>query len=151
MTVEYDAAIDEMYALFNLAWLANSAAIAGYVPEVRWPNIEEPSKPDGSKFWARVSSQTVGEPQGGMGACETPYEKRYEAYGLLFVQIFCPKENARSMELGRLLAKLARNAYRGKSTPGGVWFRNVRIQELADEAMFHRFNVVAEYEYDEVG
>lgn len=143
----YEAAIDEMFAQFRIPWEANSAAVAGYVPEVRWPGVEEIDPPDASKYWARVSQQTVDEQQTTLRNGE--FAKRYTADGLVFVQIFCPKSDAESMTTGRRLATIARNAFRGQSTSGNVWFRNARIKELEPEAKFYRFNVVTEYEYDE--
>ncbi len=145
--ISYEAAIDEMFDAFNVAWLANSSAVASYVPEVRWPGVEEPEIPEASKFWARVSQQTVDEGQSTLRNGDAG--QRYTTDGLIFVQIFCPKSDSESMTKGRKLAIIARNAFRGHSTSGNVWFRNARINELSPEEKFYRFNVVAEYEYDE--
>jgi len=144
----YNEAIDQMFSLFYAAWLAQTTAIIGYVPEVRWPGVEEPGTPDASKFWLRVSQQTVIEEQTTLA--DSNGKRRYTASGLMFVQLFCPKSEAAAMENGRKLAVVARNAFRGKVTSGKVWFRKVRINELAPEESAYRFNVVAEYEYDEI-
>lgn len=152
MSLTPSQAVDEMFALFNAAWASQTPAIAGYAPEVRWQGVEEPDSVDGSKFWVRISTQHVFEEQktfstevAGSG------KRRYEVSGLVFVQLFCPKSNPRAFEVGRLLAEVARGAFRGKSTPGNVWFYNVRINELDPEELFFRFNVVGEFEYDEIG
>lgn len=152
MTAEYDVAQNEMLAVFNVAWLAGSAALCGYVPEVAWPLKELVDKPDGGKFWARISTQNVTEEQTSLSACltESNNAMRTTAYGLLFVQIFCPKSVDNAGEIGEKLAKLVKNAYKGTKTLSGVWFRNVRINPLPAEDLWHRFNVVAETEYDEV-
>lgn len=152
MTLQYDQARDEMFALFKAAWDANSAAIAGYIPEVRWQGKELTTKPDRSKFWARVSIQSVIEQQATLSNCVIePGKKKYESSGLIFVQLFAPKVTDGAYELLQQLAKVARDAYRGKTTPGNVWFRNVRINTLSPEELFFRLNVVGEYEFDEVG
>lgn len=148
MTTNYVDAIDQMFSLFNSAWNAETMAIVGYVPDVRWPGVEEPGTPDASKYWARVSQQTVIEEQSTIS--DDNGKRRYTASGLIFVQLFCPKSEAAAMENGRKLAIIARNSFRGKTTSGKVWFRNARINELAPEESAYRFNVVAEYEYDEV-
>lgn len=151
MTAAYDVALDDIYSVLNVAWLGGAAAVVGYVPEIRWPGVEDSTKPDGSKFWARISTQTVTEEQTGFGVCPTETNAmRTTAFGLVFVQLFCPKNVDTSFEFGKLLAKLVRSAYRGRKTVNGVWFRNVRINELSAEDLWHRFNVIAEYEYDEV-
>lgn len=148
---DYEGARDEMFALFNAAWLAGTAAIVGYVPEVRWQGITKETKPDESKFWARVSLQTVGGEQASLSNCAGAIgQKHYTDFGLIFVQIFAPKSGQQSqLKLSRL-GMLARNVFRGVSTDHKVWFRNARINELPDELEFHRLNVVAEYEYDEL-
>jgi len=148
MTTTYVEAIDEMFSLFNDAWLGQSAAVVSHVPVVRWPGVEEPGTPDAAKFWARVSQQTVLEEQSTIS--DDNGKRRYTASGLIFVQLFCPKSEPAAMENGRKLAVIARNSFRGKTTSGKVWFRNARINELAPEESAYRFNVVAEYEYDEV-
>lgn len=148
MTTDYISAVDQMFALFNTAWLANSAALAGYVPIVRWQGIEEAGTPDASKFWCRVSQQTVEEEQSTLR--DDSGVRRYETTGLIFVQLFCPKSQVDALEIGRKLAVVARNAFRGKTTSGKVWFRNARIIELEPDSSAHRFNIVSEYEYDEI-
>lgn len=150
--IEFDDVNDEINSLFFSAWKARSAAIVGYVPEIRWQGVQYRDLPDGSKFWGRLSKQTVFEEQATLSNCEgLPGKKKYTASGLVFLQLFCPKSNAQAFELGQQLAKLGRNAFRGKSTPGGIWFRNVRINELNSERLYERFNVVTEFEHDELG
>lgn len=150
--IEFDDVNDEINSLFFSAWNAGSAAIVGYVPEMRWQGVQYRDLPDGSKFWGRLSKQTVFEEQASLSNCEgLPGKKKYTASGLVFLQLFCPKSNTQAFELGQQLAKLGRNAFRGKTTPGKIWFRNVRINELDPEELYERFNVVTEFEYDELG
>lgn len=151
MTTVYNEARDQIFELFNIAWL-ETEAIVSYVPEVRWQGKEVGDVPDGSKFWCRVSTQSVFERQSTLSnAAGEPGKKHYNSSGLVFVQLFAPKEIDTSYEQAQLLARIARDAFRGKTTIGKVWFRNVRINNLEPEELFYRFNIVAEYEYDEVG
>lgn len=145
--ITYEEAIDEIFGIFKTAWDAESAAAVTYVPEVRWPGVEEPNKPDNSSFWVRVSQQTVLENQASLKNGENG--QRYTTSGLVFIQLFCPKSDSESMTKGRRLAIIARDAFRGNSTSGNVWFRNAKINELPAEEYFYRFNVIVEYEYDE--
>lgn len=148
MTATYPQAIDEMYGLFNAAWTAGAPAIVGYLPEVRWSGVEKEGAPETKKYWCRVSSQTVIERQ---ITFRNGTDKRYQTDGLLFVQIFAPMSDAKSMENLRSLAVVARNAFRGKTTSSMIWFRNVRINEFGPDSKAYRCNVVAEYQYDEIG
>lgn len=150
MTTTFKDATDEICGAFWQAWnAAEVSSLVGYVPDVRWPFVEEPEKPEASKYWARVSIQTVFEEQTALAGSDS--KRRYTASGLVFVQLFCPKSRSDAGEIGRKLAEIARNSFRGKSTPGNVWFRNARINELSPENLFYRLNVVAEFEYDEIG
>lgn len=148
MTTDYIAAKDQMFALFNAAWKLNATAVVGYLPEVRWQGVPEATLPDQSKYWCRVSKETVIEEQTTFSGDDG--KKRYTGTGLLWVQIFGPVSDIEAQHKGELLAVIARNAFRGKTTSGKVWFRNVRIAELPNDESAVRFNVVAEYEYDEV-
>lgn len=150
--ITYNQANDEINATFLAAWNAGTSAIVGYVPEIRWQNVQNRALPDGSKFWVRVSKDTVFERQATLSVCEgSPGQRKYTASGLVFVQLFMPKSNAQAYELGQQLAVVARNAFRGKTTPGNIWFRNVRINEINPEELYYRINVIAEFEYDEIG
>jgi len=124
--------------------------LAGFA-KIRWQGLQKRSIPDGSKFWCRISKQTVFEEQATLSTCEgAPGQKKYTASGLVFVQLFCPKSESNAFGLGEQLAKIARDAFRGKSTENNIWFRNVRINEIPDEELYERFNIVGEFEYDEL-
>jgi hypothetical protein len=144
MSVTYPQAIDAIFTQFNTAWQAASG-ICGYVPEIVWPLTD--SKPDSSKIWARVSTQTVFEAQGALGQVNASGQRDYQSSGLVFVQMFFPKVPA-NVAISRQIAKLARDAFRAQNAD--VWFRNARIRELEDENGMLRFNATAEYEFNEL-
>ena len=151
MSATYKEAIDQIYSVIRTNWNSGTTAIMGYVPPIYWPGVESPAIPDGSKYWAHVSNQTVIEGQTCVSAIDGVLNKRrYTTHGILFIQLFCPKSDTQSMQKGRALATLSRNGYRGMSTAGGVWFRNAKISELDAENVFNRLNVSVEYEYDEI-
>lgn len=149
MTLLALEAEDQIKTKFYETWQAGATAIVGYVPEVRWQGVEEPSAPDANKFWCRHSLEIVEEQQSTLSSCEgAPGQKRYVTYGLVFVQIFCPRSLALAYRQGKLLGELAKSAYRGTSTPGGVWFRKATLKPLQSENSYIRFNVSAQFEYD---
>lgn len=149
MTLSALQAEDEIRAKFFTAWQTGASVIVGYVPEIRWQGVEEQSAIDASKFWCRHSLEIVEEQQSTLSTCEgAPGKKRYTTYGLVFVQIFCPRNLALAYRQGKLLGELAKSAYRGTSTPGGVWFRNATLKPLQPENSYIRFNVSAQFEYD---
>ncbi len=148
MTTNYISAIDQMFNLVNQAFIADASSTVGYVPEIRWQGVPEQNAPDASKYWLRVSQQTTSEGQ--ITLRDENGVRRYQTIGVLFVQVFCPKSEVDAMAKGRLLAVIARNSFRGKTTSGKVIFSNVRIKELPPEESAYRLNVVADYEYDEI-
>ncbi len=151
MTVTAEQAVDEMFALFREAWHSGTTAIVGSVPAVRWPNVEERSRPPLNSYWCRVSMQEVLAPQSSLKSGVAPNEgQRYTSTGLLFVQVFAPMSDAEAAEKGKALAELARSAFRGVETPGGVWFRNPRVTPLPPQDNAYRFNMVVDYEYDTI-
>lgn len=140
---------DEIFAIFTNAWSAGSAAVTTYIPKIEYQGLQSRNTPDTAKHWCRISIQTVSENQASFA--RNAGEKKFTAFGLVYVQIFSPHSENNGFQKGLLLGQVAKNAFRGESTPGGVWFRNVRINELSPEDSFHRLNVVAEYEHDELG
>lgn len=149
MPTGYVDAVDAIYSLFETKW--NDGAVEeliGYVPKILWRNVELDSKPPSNEFWVRVSQQTV---EDGQSALANSFgNRRFTVYGLVFVQLFAPKSNPHANHLGQKLAEIARNIFRGKTEDECVWFRNSRIKELPEERDTFRFNVIAEYQYDEL-
>lgn len=129
--------------------------VLGYMPEIRMPRIVYKAPIDPSVHWGRLSIQSVMSSQAAFvgyvpesdGAAK---RKKYEESGLVFVQLFGPKQDVEAAERQDQLAQIIRAAFRSASIPGKVWFRNARINDLDDEDEMLRLNVVAEYEYNEI-
>jgi hypothetical protein len=146
MPLAYQTAVDTMFGIARTALNSGSAAIVGYVPEVRWQGVEKDEKPPVDKFWLRVTQQTVDEGQSTLR--DGTNGKRYTNTGLIFCQLFCPMSDAKCMEKGRALGVLLRNAFTAAQTE--IMFTHARINELTPEGKAQRFNVVSDYEYDEI-
>lgn len=152
MSLTDETARDEIYTLFTDIWadlINGPSSIVSYIPEVRYPGIEKPEKPDQTKFWVRNSLQIISQPQTCLNGGTNGSKTRYTTHGLFFSQLFCPKNDNNGITNGWKLSIIIRNAFRGTTTPGKIFFRNPTIKQLDDEAHFHRFNIVVEYEYDE--
>lgn len=147
MSITYDQAVDEMFALFLAKWQAEATGIVGYIPEVRWQGVEEQDPAELTKFWCRIMQTTVHESQRTFRNGE--FGKTFTNYGFITIQLFCPKTESQAMTLGRKLAIIARDAFRGKTTLGGVVFTNARILELPSEERYVKFNIIADYEFVE--
>ncbi len=102
-------------------------------------------KPGTSTPWARVS---IRHNQGDQEALSNPIgQNLFFRDGLLTVQIFTPM--GAGLHSADTLAKVIADALEGRSTPGGVWFRRVRIKEIGPDGAFFQLNVIGEFEYSE--
>lgn len=151
MITDYENFVDELNAFFLAGW-KECESVLGYVPEVRWQNLPYSKEPDSSKTWVRFVVLTANESQSSFCSCVGDEGKRrYTAEGMVFVHIFCPVQDPRSAQLGRKLATIAKNIFRGKSTENRVWFRESRINEMPPENGFVRYSVIANFQYDTKG
>ena len=146
--VEYTEAINEMFTLLDVAIKTQAASVIGYVPHIMWPGIEEDTRLDHSKYYVRMTQKGIDEPQ---TAFCGDVDRLYEPFGLLIIQLFTPKSQELGLTKGRELSSIIKKAYRGKTTPGRIWFRNVSVRELKPELNYYRFNIVVQYEYNEKG
>jgi hypothetical protein len=78
------------------------------------------------------------------------YGSRYEHNGLIIVQLLIDRQAVDVAETARKVAVVARNIFRGQTFDGCIIFRNVRINRLDPENRFWRYNVIAEYQFDEI-
>lgn len=147
MTTTYKGAIAEVFAAITAGWTASSA-IVDYVPEIKFPGIGSGQVPDPSKYWVRISTQSVLCGQKTLGESYVIQgSRRYENVSLVFAQLFAPKRMDSQTKIDSL-AMLMQSIFR-KST-ANVTFRNARIKEIPAENGCLRINVIAEYEFDEI-
>ncbi len=153
MTTNYSDAKDAIYGRVKAAIDGPVTALLGYKPEIRWPYVAEPAKPNNSKIWFRVSSQIVEEQQITLSTCEgAPGQKKYETVGVLIVEMYMPKAERDSGVKGGKAAAMIRDAFRNApSGEAGIVYYRARINDgIAPEELFYRLNVVTEFEYDEI-
>lgn len=144
----FDSARDEILGLFKTDWDANTpAANGGQVPTVRWPGVDAGSPPPSDGPWARIVVRHATSRQSTFG--ETG-NRRFTRPGLVTVQVFTPLTAGGGLSLAEKLAIIARNAFEGRGTASGIWFRNVRIQEIGEDGTWYQMNVLAEFQYDEL-
>jgi len=148
MSIGFDAARDEMLALFNVAWLANTPAINGAVAiPVEWQGVYSGAPPAADEAFARV---TIRHSEGGQITFGNTSNRRFNRSGLITVQVFAPISSGGGLSFAENAAIIARDAFEGVGTASGIWFRNSRIQEIGPEGAWFQMNVVTEFQYDEV-
>lgn len=146
MPTTYIAAKDELFGIVKAVFDdAKWVALLGYVIDVRWPEVARASKPDFTKQWARVSAQSVSDGQATLSNVQNT--KVFEAVGLLYVQLFCPRNMPASQENGLLIASDLQAAFRKQSPTGELWFRNQKISELPPTEDSYPINVQTDFQY----
>lgn len=142
-------ASDEINALVSTAW-DGATALVGPNNELRYKGKSERTNPP--SYWGRVSQQIVAQPTASMADENTfgSARKRYETFGLVFVQVFAAKSDANAHRKGFQLSELVRDAFRRAGQSGSVWYENARINPLTDDGSNYRWNVVAEFRYDTI-
>ena len=102
--------------------------------------------PNGDTAWARaILRHTTG---GQSSLMDNGGKHRYTRSGLLIVQIFTPMGDG--LKKADTLSTAFRDAVEGVTTVNGVWFNNVRINEVGRDGEWYQTNVLADFRYDEV-
>lgn len=150
MSLTAAQARDEMSTRFYDDWRAKAPlAWNGGVPHVVWEGAQEADKkgPRTDRPWARVTVAHNVAPQRTFGE---PGNRRFERLGLITVQLFVPLGMEDTVALAEALGTIARDAFEGRTTPGGVWFRNARLQEVGPDGPWWQLNIVTDFSYEEL-
>jgi hypothetical protein len=146
-------AVDEILTMLRDDWVALTPPYgpgAGAPVDIRWPNVDTGREPDQDHPWARVVLQHITGDQYSLGV---PGNRLWEHTGLLAIQIYVPI--GRGLATARQLAMIAKNAFEGRSSPSGVWFRNCHFQEVGSDPdnpevrAWDQTNVLVQFIYDE--
>lgn len=149
MPADFSTARDEMQAAFKTAWDAGTPTVTGgQVPQVYWDGIGKENGQPGSSPWAEIFIRHAGS--GSPTLHNEIGKRRVTKFGIITVLIFAPLEDGHGLTLVEGLAEVAKTAYEGQYTSSGVWFRNVRIQEIGVDGPHYQANVVSEFQYDEL-
>lgn len=127
-------AMDDMLSMFTAAWMPR---------ELYYENIPEDRLKTEDPF-ARIMVRHASGVQRTLGEVG---HRMFNRSGVVVVTIYAPQEKGLSESIE--LAKVAVDAYEGKSSPNGVWFRNVRMNEVGRSGNFRLTNVLADFTYDE--
>lgn len=138
-----DEAYELITNLFNDWLIANDQ-----VCEIRYQGKINKTEP-GTAF-VLLSMQQVLSPQRGFLHTEDGADSGvFETAGLVFGQVHVPMASEDAFRNGDLIATALRNIVRQTDTGSGMWFRNARFNELPSDGQFYKWNVIAEYEFDE--
>ena len=99
------------------------------------------------KTWARITVRHVGGAQTSLS--DVSGQKRYTKTGLLTIQLFTPAGDGSTA--ADPLCDQFEAAFRDKSTPGGVWFRNPRSVEIGNDGPWWQTNILGDFQYEQFG
>jgi len=138
---------DEAYGLVTSLftdWLTANDQVC----EIRYQGKIYKDEPQGT--YVRLSMQQVLSPQRGFLHIEDGSDSAvFETAGLFFCLVHVPMAMEDGFRNGDLIATALRNTMRSTDTGSGMWFRNARFNELPSDGQFYKWNVIAEYEFDE--
>jgi hypothetical protein len=140
MSVTIDQARDQMLAVFKAAWDPTGHP-------ARYDDVAG-DEPSGVAAWARV---LVRHAPGGRRQATLSGEagaRRFRATGTVIAQVMA--EFGKGLNLADSLAKIVKDAFEGKTTSGGVIFRNVSSAEVGKSGQWWQTNITADFEYDEI-
>jgi hypothetical protein len=139
MSLTMAQARDETSALFKAAWDLTPYGVV-------WDDIGG-EYPDDRSPWARFTMRHADGFQATLS--NVSGQRRWRRTGTVFIQLFAPtNEGLATLDE---MAMIARGAFQGKATAGGVWFRNGRVREIGVDGKWQQANVLIDFEYDEVG
>lgn len=132
----FEEATDQILDIFKTAWDPT-----GY--KAFYDDVRDQRETDKSP-WAAVMVRHAAGRQNNLGGIGN---RSFLRLGVLIITINTP--SASGLSAGYQLAKVVADAYEGASSPNGVWFRNVRLNELGRDGSFYQMNVLADFEYHE--
>lgn len=136
MSITYKEAIDDIQTIMLNVPLD---------PEVNiyWENVRDQRRAD-QESWIQFVIRHASGRQASLGGVGN---RDFERLGTAVAAIFVPIGKGLSESYD--LAKTVADAYEGVQSPNGVWFRNVRIQEIGRDGQFHQTQVLVEFAYYE--
>jgi len=140
MSLTRTEAVDSILSLFKAAW-----DTTGY--EAKYDNVAcKSAPPDTQEPWARVVLRHTTSRQASLAG--ESGNRRFRRTGVLTIQVF---EIAGNGLTGlENTAIIVRDTFEGVTSPEGVIFRDVTINEVGPDGDFFQTNVVVSFEYDEI-
>jgi hypothetical protein len=141
MTATTPVARDEMFAVVKAAL----APFNGVV--VQWPGVDTLEPPSADTDWVRITLEHDSGSQASLAGADGA--RRWNRGGTIFAQCFgrlAVGSDVRANEL----ACAVRDAFQGRATVSGVWFRNCGIREVGRDKFWYQTNAFITFDYDEV-
>lgn len=137
---------NEILAAVTDGWNNALPTIVGTNHELRYWGKKYQNAVAVTKYWGRVSIQTVSEDQDTL----RNDVKRYRSNGIMILQLFGPVDDNQVGPKMDQISDALRNVFRSCTAADNVQFARARIVDNIDpEPAWLRVNVVAEFEYNQ--
>lgn len=149
MPITYELAVREIFKPCVTNWDAFCTAHTVAGSKLNIQGLKGFDVLDNDKFFGRISQRTISR---GQKTFRTTAEKRHRTVGALLIQVYGPMSQAdqNSFYKCRKLCEALQDLYTDYPKNSAIEFLNVSIEELPNDGKRFRFNVVADYNYDEV-
>lgn len=140
MSLTYEMANDDIQKMVTDAWRNNDPTVDC---KIFYESVKEEQDHGTEPFirvWVRHTSGAQRTLAGGNG-------RLFARNGFVRVEVYSPI--TKGLQESYQLAKVVADAYEGKSSDNGVWFRRVRITEMGKDGIFNRVDVIADFDYHE--
>lgn len=136
MSLTFKQATDDINAMMKT--VADNESI-----DVHWANRKTHRSMSEDSFVEFIIRHSGGQQDtlGGLG------NRSFIRVGIAVARVFT--QTGKGLSSAYALAKSIVDAYEGVHSPNGVWFRNVRIQEMGVDGNFFELQVLIEFEYNE--
>ena len=137
MSLTYEQANDDMLKMITDAW-----SVTGN--KIYFESVQDDRETDTLPFYKVWIRHVDGGQRtlGGKGA------RLFDRKGFVRIEVYSRITNG--LQESYQLAKVASDAYEGRSSDNGVWFRQVRIREMGKDGTFNRTDVIVDFEYHEM-
>jgi hypothetical protein len=101
---------------------------------------------DRPRTWVRATVQHLVSEQAALAGADS--QRMYTRRGLVTLQLFTP--NGDGLVSNDTISTQLQEALQGISSPGGVWFRNARANEVGQTGPWFQSNILTDFEYDSI-
>lgn len=136
---------DEIFNVVASKW---ATIVTPVMPsnELRYYGLKYNTGVPVTKFWGRLSLQTVSEDQDTL----RNVVRRFRSDGLVFLQLFMPTDHPQGARKLKQLSGELRDLFRHCTAADNVQFSRARVVDnIEPEAAWLKANVVAEFEYNQ--
>lgn len=134
-----------MSALFKAATDAAIAATTITNLTIVWDDLETPNVPPQANWCRHIIKHNKGVQGSLSGALGL---QRWVRGGLVTIQVFVG--SGQGNLVSDQMITIIQRAYEGKTTSGGIIFRNVKFAEIGQSGPWAQTNFTIEFEYDEI-